>query len=104
MSRANKLVPMGKLLNVIETAGYKLVYHYNEFVFIDNTSLMFRFNLEDTETVYLHFNDECTAEARENLTPFLLNIAKDEGLKLKISSFVSLIQKEGTEEIEIKFQ
>lgn len=103
MSRVDKLVPMGKLLNVIETAGYKLEYHYEDLVFIDNTSLIFRFNLEDYETVFLHFNNECTLQAKEQLIPFLMNIAKDEQLKLELASNFSISQKEGAEELQIEF-
>lgn len=103
MSKADKLVPMGKLLNVIETAGYKVEYHYEDLVFIDNTSMMFRFDLEDYETVHMHFNQECNLTAREKLTPFLMHIAKDEKLKLAVSSDFSVSQKEGTEELQITF-
>jgi hypothetical protein len=103
MSRADKLVPMGKLLNVIETAGFKVEYHYDDLVFIDNTSLMFRFDLEDFETVYLHFNQECAPQAKAQLTPFLMDIAKEETLKLEVSSDFSLSQKEGKEELEVLF-
>ena len=103
MSKADKLVPMGKLLNVIETAGYKVEYHYDDLVFIDNTSMMFRFDLEDYETVYLHFNEDCTITAREQLTPFIMKIANEEKLKLVVSSNFSVSQKEGTEELQISF-
>lgn len=103
MSKADKLVPMGKLLNVIETAGYKVEYHYEDLVFIDNTSMLFRFDLEDYETVHLHFNTESTEISREQLTPFLMNIAKEEKLKLAVSSNFSVSQKEGTEELQITF-
>ena len=103
MSKADKLVPIGKLLNVIETAGYKLKYHYEDLVFIDNTSLMFRFDLDDYETVHLHFNHDCAISAREKLTPFLMNLASKEKLKLAVSSNFSVRQKEGSEELQISF-
>jgi hypothetical protein len=99
-----KLVPMGKLLNVIETAGYKMEYHYGDLVFIDNTSLLFRFDLEDYETVYLHFNTECNVAAVVKLVPFLMGIAKEESLALKLGTDFTLKQKEGTEEIEVVFK
>lgn len=103
MSRADKLVPMGKLLNMIETAGYKVEYHYEDLVFIDNTSMMFRFDLEDYETVHVHFNKECTTKAKDQLTPFLMKIAKEEKLKLEVSGNFAVNQKEGSEELEITF-
>jgi hypothetical protein len=98
-----KLVPMGKLLNVIETAGYKMEYQYGDLVFIDNTSLLFRFDLVDYETVHLHFNTECDAGAVVKLIPFLMKLAQEEALPLKIGPDFSLRQKEGTEEIEVVF-
>lgn len=103
MSRTDKLVPMGKLLNVIETAGYQLEYHYEDLVFINNASFIFRFDLADYETVYLHFNHECTPGAREQLTPFIKGIATDEHLNLEISSNFSVSQEAGTEELTIQF-
>lgn len=103
MANNYKLVPMGKLLNLIETAGFKLEYHFDDLVFIDNTSLLFRFDLSDYETVYLHFNRECDTIAKAKLTPFLMKIAGDESLKLQVSSNFKLEQKEGTEEIQVVF-
>jgi hypothetical protein len=98
-----KLVPMGKLLNLIETAGFKMEYHFDDLVFIDNTSLLFRFDLEDYETVYLHFNHECDTVAKAKLIPFLVKIAQEELLQLKLASDFTLRQKEGAEEVEVVF-
>jgi hypothetical protein len=103
MANDYKLVPMGKLLNLIESAGFKLEYHFDDLVFIDNTSLLFRFDIKDYETVYLHFNTECDTIAQAKLSPFLMKIACEESLKLKVSSNFKLEQKEGTEEIEVVF-
>jgi hypothetical protein len=103
MTNETRLVPMGKLLNLIETAGYKMEYHFDDLVFIDNTSLLFRFDLKDYETVYLHFNTECDAGAVVKLIPFLMKLAEEEALPLKIGTDFSLRQKEGSEEIEVVF-
>jgi len=103
MTNDTKLVPMGKLLNVIETAGYKMEYHYNDLVFIDNTSLLFRFDLEDFETVYLHFNTECYVAAMVKLIPFLMGIALEESLALKLGTGFTLRPKEKTGEVEVVF-
>jgi hypothetical protein len=103
MSETPKLVPMGKLLNLIETAGFKLEYHFDDLVFIDNTSLLFRFDMTDNETVYLHFNTECDAMAKAKLIPFLMKLAQEESLPLKLGNNFALKQKEGTEEIQVVF-
>jgi hypothetical protein len=104
MKNEIKLVPMGKLLNLIETAGYKMEYHFDDLVFIDNTSLLFRFDLIDYETVYLHFNKECDTLSVTKLIPFLFRLAHEESLILKLAPDFRLKQKEGTEEIEVVFE
>jgi hypothetical protein len=104
MSNEIKLVPMGKLLNLIETAGYKMEYHFDDLVFIDNTSLLFRFDLEDYETVYLHFNTECNTISKAKLTVFLLKLAIEESIKLRLSSNFILQPKEGKEEFQVLFE
>ena len=103
MTNNAKLVPMGKLLNLIESAGFKLEYHFDDLVFIDNTSLLFRFDLADYETVYLHFNTECDAKAKAKLIPFLMKIADEELLQLQLASDFKLRQKAGEEELEVVF-
>jgi len=103
MTNNAKLVPMGKLLNLIESAGFKLEYHFDDLVFIDNTSLLFRFDLEDYETVYLHFNTECDAKAKAKLIPFLMKIAQEESLALILATDFTLKQNEGVEEIQVVF-
>jgi hypothetical protein len=104
MTNETRLVPMGKLLNLIESAGYKMEYHYDDLVFIDNTSLLFRFDMKDYESVYLHFNIDCNASAVVKLIPFLMKLANDESLPLKIASDFCLRQKEGVEEVEVVFK
>jgi hypothetical protein len=98
-----KLVPMGKLLNLIESAGFKLEYHFDDLVFIDNTSLLFRFDLEKANTVYLHFNIDCTNEAQKRLSIFFTEQSTKEGLELSISRPFQFKQLEGKEEISIQF-
>lgn len=101
MINKTKLVPMGKLLNLIEAAGFKLEYYFDDLVFIDNTSLLFRFDLEDYETIYLHFNIKCVAEVQKRLCSFFVEQANSEGLFLRVSE--SFRFDEGNDEIKIVF-
>jgi hypothetical protein len=98
------LMPMGKLLNMVEAGGFKLEYHFDDLVFIDNTSLLFRFDMEKTNMVYLHFNVDCTNEARERLSIFFTDQSVKEGLELSVSSLFQFEQTEGKEEISITFK
>jgi hypothetical protein len=103
MSNEVTLAPMGKLLNLIETARFKLEYHFDDLVFIDNTSLLFRFDKQDSQLVNLHFNVNCTEFAKEKLSVFLISLAKEEKLKLTVSSSFKMEQIEGKEEFQVVF-
>jgi hypothetical protein len=95
---------MGKLLNLIESAGYKMEYHFDDLVFIDNTSLLFRFDLEKVDTVYLHFNADCTPGVQKRLEAFFAEQAVTEGLELLVAGPFQFEQIEGKEEINIQFK
>jgi hypothetical protein len=99
-----QLAPIGRLLNVIEAAGFKLEYQYDDLVFIDNTSLLFRFDQEKPDTVYLHFNVESEPTAQLRLTEFFSRQAKIEGITIKASSQFQFEQIKGEEEITITFK
>jgi hypothetical protein len=96
-----KLRPLGKLLNLIESAGFKLEYQHDDLVFINNTAFLFRFDEKEIELVHLHFNIDCDSEAKEKISNRLLSLSKDEEVKLIVSNNFE-IQK--TEEDKEEFQ
>ena len=95
--------PLGKLMNVIEMAGYQLEYQYDDLVFINNTAFLFRFD-KVKEFVHLHFNTECRSEVKDRVSKKLLTLAKEEHLAMQTGTNFSISQKEESEEIEIKFE
>lgn len=101
MANEIKLVPFGKLLNLIESAGYKLEYHYNDLVFINNNSFLFRFDTHDFETVYLHFNKECNLKT--SLNELFMKLAIEESVKLELSDEYIIEQVEDSENLKIEF-
>jgi len=99
-----RLVPMGKLLNLIEAAGFNLEYHFDDLVFIDNTSLLFRFDKGFAEKVYVHFNVECEKKVSENLIAHLKEKSVKESLEVELAENFELSQVEGKEEIAVIFK
>jgi hypothetical protein len=104
MTNETRLVPMGKLLNLIESAGFKLEYHFDDLVFIDNTSLLFRFDMTKENTVYLHFNVDCIPVTQKRLGTFFIEQSVKEGLELSVSNLFQFEQVDGKEEINIVFK
>ena len=99
-----QLAPIGKLLNIVEAAGFNVKYYYDDLVFIDNTSLLFRFDKEKLDHIYLHFNTECEPGARKKIASFFLSKAKEEQITISQSSLFQLEQIEGKEEFNIVFK
>jgi hypothetical protein len=104
MNSTTKLLPLGKLLNVIESAGYTVEYQYNDLVFVDHTAFLFQFDMENPGFVMLRFNTECENEAKEGLTNVLMTNAKKEGVKLVIASDYTLENNTGTETFTLTFK
>jgi len=99
-----KLPPLGRLLNTIETLGYRVSHQYEDLIFVDNTAFLFRFN-DNNETIHLHFNVDCDKDFSRELEEKATGIAKKEGIaKLSRSSDFKIEQEEGTEEVKIIFQ
>ena len=104
MNEQVKLRPLGKLLNLIESNGFKVEYQHDDLVFIDNTAFIFRFDETDAELLHLHFNVDCAPEAKEKLTAILLKSAKKEKLTLVISGDFELKNIEDREEFQLIFK
>jgi len=99
-----KLRPLGRLRQAVEEAtGLDITHVHEDLVFIEYAAFMFRFDLEDPDKVYLHFNRDCEAGARQQFAKALLERAKENQLVFLSSDDYELSQIEGKEEIEIKF-
>lgn len=104
MKNNNHLMPLGRLLNLIEEAGFTVEYQFEDLVFVDHTAFLFRFDQVRPETIYLHFNKECESKVKETLESLLRSKARTEHLQLELSHSYTLQQVEGTEEFRIVFE
>ena len=104
MKEETVLRPLGKLLNLIETNGFKVEYHHDDLVFIDNTAFIFRFDESIAELVHLHFNIECDEPSKKKLTKVFLNTANTEQVNLTVSNDFELRNVEGKEEFQLVFK
>ncbi len=96
MTEGLKLRPFGKLLNLIEGAGFKVEHQYDDLVFVDNTAFIFQFDNENPEFIMLRFNVDCKPDNKEFLSSALLEKSKEEDVKLVLASDYEI--KENTEE------
>ena len=53
--------PLGRLKELVESAGMEVSYAYEDLVFLDHNAFLLQFN-DDGRTVFLHTNSEADAE------------------------------------------
>ena len=96
--------PLGRLLNLIESTGYRAQHHYDDLVFVEHTAFFFRFDNDMVDRIHVHFNIECHQEARDVITEILMARAGDEDLELIVSEdFRFLDPDTANEKLKIAF-
>lgn len=95
--------PLGKALNVAQSTSLEVTYTYDDLIFVQHNPFLLRFDEKDINTLHLHFNTDCEEDEAKKLSKVLIKAAKMEGLALVEDIEFSMEQKEGTEEIEIRF-
>lgn len=103
MKEEIKLRPLGKLMNLIEEAGFKLEYQHDDLVFVNNTAFIFQFDAVSADHILLRFNAECKPESKKRLSEGLLAKSKEEDVKLVLAADFELKPIEGKQEFQLTF-
>lgn len=96
-----QLRPLGKLMNVIELAGFNIEYQYDDLVFVNNTAFIFRFDTDEATLIHIHFNDDCKLDMKTKISNQLLSLSKQESVNLVLSNNYS-IENTNTEKEEFQ--
>ena len=99
----NALPPLGRVINWLDAAGFTVSYTYEDLVFVESNAILIRFDQEKPDTIYLHFNIECSKPIIVDLERSLKNEAQKHNLRALRESNFALSQKNG-EEIDIRFE
>ncbi len=96
--------PLGYLMEILESVGLPVSYSYDDLVFVENNSILVRFNDEDAKQLFFYFNKDLETHVEEPLEKSLMEAALDKGFTFINSGHYDVQQKEeGKEEIEIVF-
>lgn len=104
MTDGLKLRPFGKLLNLIESSGFKVEHQFDDLVFVDNTAFIFQFDNEDPEFVMLRFNIDCKPANKEFISASLLEKSKEEDVKLVLASDYEIKENPEEETFQLIFK
>lgn len=98
-----ELRPLGIATEIIQETGLNVTYTYDDLVFIEHNPFMIQFNDDNFKNLKLFFNIDCEQKTAGKLEAQLNNAASQRGFTITTSGKFEMKQKEGTEEIDIKF-
>ncbi len=96
--------PLGYLMEILESVGLPVSYSYDDLVFVENNTVLVRFNDEDARQLFFYFNKDLDTRVEEPLEKSLMEAAMEKGFTFINSGHYDLQQKdESKEELEIVF-
>lgn len=98
-----KLRPLGIATQIIQETELNVTYNYDDLVFIEHNPFIIQFDDENPENLNLFFNVDCEHDAAGKLEAQLKNAASRKGFTITTSGKFEMKQKQGTEQIDIKF-
>lgn len=98
-----KLRPLGITKEIIESVGLNVTHMYEDLVFIEHNPFLIQFDDDNPSALKIFFNVECESGAAQKIEDALSNAATQNNCSIVNSGRFEMQQKEGTEEIEIKF-
>ncbi|MGQ1785465.1 MULTISPECIES: hypothetical protein [unclassified Saccharicrinis] len=96
--------PLGYVMEILESVGLPVSYSYDDLVFVENNSVLVKFNDEDEKMLYLYFNKDLDLDAAYEIEKTLMEAGLDKGYSFVNSGKYSVRQKEeAKEELELVF-
>ena len=97
------LRPLGKIREIVLSTGLDISYAYDDLVFSENSVFILQFDETFQDRIRLYFNSDCNSKEAQVLEKRLLIAGQIGEFTIVNSGLFSLEQKEGKEEIEIRF-
>lgn len=98
-----QLRPLGIATQIVQDTGLAVTYNYDDLIFVEHNPFMLQFDDENTNNLNLFFNVDCEQAAAEKLESQLKTAAAQRQFTITSSGKFEMTQKEGTEELSIKF-
>ncbi|WP_320169073.1 hypothetical protein [Maridesulfovibrio sp.] len=98
-----KLRSLGIVKDILESIGLNITHSYDDLVFVEHNPFMIQFDDDNPSSLKIFFNADCEAGTVQKLEQVLTTAAGQRDFSIVKSGRFEMSQKEGTEEIEIKF-
>lgn len=96
--------PLEYVMEILESVGLPVSYSYDDLVFVENNSLLVKFNDDNEKQLLLYFNTDLDPDVAVKLEFTLMNAALDKGFQFINSGTYKVREKKNaTEELELVF-
>ncbi len=96
--------PLGYVMEILESVGLPVSYSYDDLVFVENNSLLVKFNDDNERELHLYFNKDLDPNVAGQIEFTLMEAALDKGYQFVNSGKYEIKQKEeAKEELELIF-
>ncbi|MCW3807158.1 hypothetical protein [Plebeiibacterium marinum] len=96
--------PLGHVMEILESVGLPVSYSYDDLVFVENNSLLVKFNDDDEKELMLYFNKDLDPKVAVELESTLMEAALDKGFQFVNSGTYKVREKDkAKEELELVF-
>ncbi len=99
-----KVRPLGIVRQIVESAGSEITYFYDDLVFGDNNVFIVQFDDTNDSMLNLYFNKDCEGPVVKGLADSLKRSASEVKFTVQDKGFYTIVQKEGSENLEIVFE
>lgn len=95
--------PLEKARAMLESAGLKISYAFDDILFIENRPFILQFDDNDQSNLYIHFEKDINSQECIQMHNKLMKVAKFYNIRITLSDRYQLRPKEDKEEFDIVF-
>lgn len=100
---SHPIKPLGIVRELVQSIGFEISYAYDDLVFSDHSIFILRFDDANPDNLSLYFNSDCHVAEADLIRKLIIPAGKVMRLHITNTGFFKAEQREGKEEIEIKF-
>ena len=94
--------PIGMVKDIIQAAGLRVSYSYDDLIFTEDNSIIFQFDSKDKKNFKFYINTACETSASDKLEKRLDDAAKEAGYTVTKSGEFEIEKQKGSDETEIR--
>ena len=103
MSNNHIFRPLNIVEQLVKEMGTEITYAYDDLVFIGHSEVLLQFDDDDDGSLFLFINTAIANDTQASLLTRWLEVASSKNISLKYRGLFSMEQKEGSEEINLRF-